>query len=127
MFCHQEDRRTGDGGFHCAAAHPPPTLFRHDAAPEADNRPAQDLKQQKFTLEVEPTDLVSCRTPRAALTDPTWLPYCRRSDPPVLKQLSQISAVKEKISAEKGWDPKYQKLIYSGATDRTPPHMPRHS
>ncbi|KAG8416701.1 UV excision repair protein rad23 [Metarhizium acridum] len=25
-----------------------------------------------------------------------------------------ISAVKEKISAEKGWDPKHQKLIYSG-------------
>ncbi|KJZ78913.1 hypothetical protein HIM_01686 [Hirsutella minnesotensis 3608] len=42
----------------------------------------RDLKQQKFTLEVEPTD--------------------------------QISAVKEKISAEKGWEPKYQKLIYSG-------------
>ncbi|OAA67463.1 UV excision repair protein Rad23 [Cordyceps fumosorosea ARSEF 2679] len=42
----------------------------------------RDLKQQKFTLEVEPTDL--------------------------------ISAVKEKISAEKGWEPKHQKLIYSG-------------
>ncbi|PHH88760.1 hypothetical protein CDD83_7080 [Cordyceps sp. RAO-2017] len=42
----------------------------------------RDLKQQKFTLEVEPTD--------------------------------QILAVKEKISGEKGWDPKYQKLIYSG-------------
>ncbi|KFG83147.1 nucleotide excision repair protein RAD23 [Metarhizium anisopliae] len=42
----------------------------------------RDLKQQKFVLEVEPTDL--------------------------------ISAVKEKISGEKGWDPKHQKLIYSG-------------
>ncbi|KAM0246486.1 hypothetical protein ACHAQJ_010187 [Trichoderma viride] len=42
----------------------------------------RDLKQQKFVLDVEPTD--------------------------------QISAVKEKISAEKGWDPKTQKLIYSG-------------
>ncbi|KAL7798448.1 XPC-binding domain-containing protein [Trichoderma ceciliae] len=42
----------------------------------------RDLKQQKFVLDVEPTD--------------------------------QISAVKEKISAEKGWDPKSQKLIYSG-------------
>ncbi|GJN68851.1 UV excision repair protein (RadW) [Purpureocillium lilacinum] len=42
----------------------------------------RDLKQQKFTLEVEPSDL--------------------------------ISAVKEKISGEKGWDPKHQKLIYSG-------------
>ncbi|CAM1505499.1 Fc.00g111360.m01.CDS01 [Cosmosporella sp. VM-42] len=42
----------------------------------------KDLKQQKFTLDVEPTDL--------------------------------ISAVKEKISGEKGWDPKQQKLIYSG-------------
>ncbi|RDA83488.1 hypothetical protein CP532_7042 [Ophiocordyceps camponoti-leonardi (nom. inval.)] len=42
----------------------------------------KDLKQQKFTVEVEPTDL--------------------------------ISAVKEKISADKGWDPKHQKLIYSG-------------
>ncbi|POR34059.1 UV excision repair protein rhp23, partial [Tolypocladium paradoxum] len=42
----------------------------------------RDLKQQKFTLEVEPTDL--------------------------------IFAVKEKISGEKGWDPKHQKLIYSG-------------
>ncbi|ATY60398.1 UV excision repair Rad23 [Cordyceps militaris] len=49
---------------------------------EADHWLAQDLKQQKFTLEVEPADL--------------------------------ISAVKEKISAEKGWDPKHQKLIYSG-------------
>ncbi|RCI17184.1 hypothetical protein L249_2164 [Ophiocordyceps polyrhachis-furcata BCC 54312] len=42
----------------------------------------KDLKQQKFTVEVEPTDL--------------------------------ISTVKEKISADKGWDPKHQKLIYSG-------------
>ncbi|KAK2592172.1 UV excision repair protein rad23 [Conoideocrella luteorostrata] len=42
----------------------------------------RDLKQQKFALEVEPTDT--------------------------------ISAVKEKISGEKGWDPKHQKLIYSG-------------
>ncbi|KAI9166815.1 UV excision repair protein [Paramyrothecium foliicola] len=42
----------------------------------------RDLKQQKFTLDVEPTDL--------------------------------ISAVKEKIAAEKGWDAKHQKLIYSG-------------
>ncbi|KAF5670746.1 UV excision repair Rad23 [Fusarium heterosporum] len=42
----------------------------------------KDLKQQKFTLDVEPSEL--------------------------------ISAVKEKISAEKGWDPKLQKLIYSG-------------
>lgn len=33
----------------------------------------------------------------------------------------QISAVKQKISDEKGWDPKLQKLIYSGSTppDRT--------
>lgn len=42
----------------------------------------KDLKQQKFTLDVEPSEL--------------------------------ISGVKEKISAEKGWDPKLQKLIYSG-------------
>ncbi|WKT42782.1 UV excision repair protein Rad23 [Fusarium oxysporum f. sp. vasinfectum] len=42
----------------------------------------KDLKQQKFTLDVEPSEL--------------------------------ISAVKEKISAEKGWEPKLQKLIYSG-------------
>lgn len=41
----------------------------------------KDLKQQKFTIEVEPTDL--------------------------------ISAVKQRISEEKGWDPKEQKLIYS--------------
>ncbi|TLD26527.1 hypothetical protein PspLS_04897 [Pyricularia sp. CBS 133598] len=42
----------------------------------------KDLKQQKFVIEVEPTDL--------------------------------ISAVKQKISEERGWDPKLQKLIYSG-------------
>ncbi|WYZ40687.1 hypothetical protein EsH8_IV_001028 [Colletotrichum jinshuiense] len=42
----------------------------------------KDLKQQKFTLDVEPTDL--------------------------------ISVVKQKIAGEKGWDPKDQKLIYSG-------------
>ncbi|VUC26442.1 unnamed protein product [Clonostachys rosea] len=42
----------------------------------------KDLKQQKFSLDAEPTDL--------------------------------ISSLKEKISAEKGWDPKHQKLIYSG-------------
>ncbi|KAH6888632.1 XPC-binding domain-containing protein [Thelonectria olida] len=42
----------------------------------------KDLKQQKFTLEVDASE--------------------------------KISAVKEKISAEKGWDPKLQKLIYSG-------------
>ncbi|KAK4158428.1 XPC-binding domain-containing protein [Chaetomidium leptoderma] len=42
----------------------------------------KDLKQQKFVLDVEPTDL--------------------------------ISAVKQRISEERGWDPKLQKLIYSG-------------
>ncbi|KAH6624578.1 XPC-binding domain-containing protein [Chaetomium sp. MPI-SDFR-AT-0129] len=42
----------------------------------------KDLKQQKFVLEVEPSDL--------------------------------ISAVKQRISEERGWDPKLQKLIYSG-------------
>ncbi|GAB1320231.1 UV excision repair protein rad23 [Madurella fahalii] len=42
----------------------------------------KDLKQQRFTLDVEPTDLVS--------------------------------AVKQRISDERGWDPKQQKLIYSG-------------
>ncbi|KAK4123089.1 UV excision repair protein Rad23 [Parathielavia appendiculata] len=42
----------------------------------------KDLKQQKFVLDVEPTDL--------------------------------ISSVKQKISEERGWDPKLQKLIYSG-------------
>ncbi|KAL2201019.1 XPC-binding domain-containing protein [Corynascus similis CBS 632.67] len=42
----------------------------------------KDLKQQKFVLDVEPTDLVS--------------------------------AVKQRISEERGWDPKHQKLIYSG-------------
>nr|POF17584.1 uv excision repair protein rhp23 [Quercus suber] len=42
----------------------------------------KDLKQQKFTIDAEPTET--------------------------------IGAVKEKISAEKGWDPSTQKLIYSG-------------
>ncbi|KAK4175015.1 XPC-binding domain-containing protein [Triangularia setosa] len=42
----------------------------------------KDLKQQKFTIEFEPTDL--------------------------------ISTVKQKLSEEQGWDPKLQKLIYSG-------------
>ncbi|KAK5652487.1 hypothetical protein OQA88_10389 [Cercophora sp. LCS_1] len=42
----------------------------------------KDLKQQRFVLEVEPTDL--------------------------------ISAVKARIAEERGWDPKLQKLIYSG-------------
>lgn len=42
----------------------------------------KDLKQQKFTIEAEPSD--------------------------------SIGSVKEKISAEKGWDPSTQKLIYSG-------------
>ncbi|KAI0603165.1 XPC-binding domain-containing protein [Biscogniauxia sp. FL1348] len=42
----------------------------------------KDLKQQRFTLDVEPTDL--------------------------------ISSVKQRIQEEKGWDPKAQKLIYSG-------------
>ncbi|KAK5990190.1 UV excision repair protein rhp23 [Cladobotryum mycophilum] len=42
----------------------------------------RDLKQQKFVLDVEPTDL--------------------------------ISSVKARIAEEKGWDPKTQKLIYSG-------------
>ncbi|KAK0673956.1 XPC-binding domain-containing protein [Cercophora samala] len=42
----------------------------------------KDLKQQKFTIEFEPTDL--------------------------------ISAVKQKLSEEHGWDPALQKLIYSG-------------
>ncbi|KAK1473228.1 UV excision repair protein Rad23 [Colletotrichum cuscutae] len=57
----------------------------------------KDLKQQKFTLDVEPTDLVRPH------------PHFRlRDDPP------QISIVKQKIAGEKGWDPKDQKLIYSG-------------
>ncbi|KAJ3474609.1 hypothetical protein NLG97_g9763 [Lecanicillium saksenae] len=56
----------------------------------------RDLKQQKFTLDVEPTDLVS------------W-PHRERG-----ASASPFSAVKEKISGEKGWDPKHQKLIYSG-------------
>lgn len=44
--------------------------------------PFRDLKQQKFTIEAEPSET--------------------------------IGAVKRKISAEKGWDPSTQKLIYSG-------------
>ncbi|TID02282.1 UV excision repair protein rhp23 [Colletotrichum higginsianum] len=65
--------------WHCASLRP-----RRLARASADNfGPSyQDLKQQKFTLDVEPTDLVS--------------------------------AVKQKIAGEKGWDPKDQKLIYSG-------------
>lgn len=46
-------------------------------------------------------------TPRHPPPPPGRIP---RTDDP----LQQISAVKEKISAEKGWDPKLQKLIYSG-------------
>ncbi|SPQ22859.1 79e62e27-709f-44b5-bae2-d17f318116fa [Thermothielavioides terrestris] len=42
----------------------------------------KDLKQQRFTIDAEPTELVS--------------------------------ALKQKISDERGWDPKLQKLIYSG-------------
>ncbi|KAK4239876.1 XPC-binding domain-containing protein [Achaetomium macrosporum] len=42
----------------------------------------KDLKQQRFTIEAEPTELVS--------------------------------SLKQKISDERGWDPKLQKLIYSG-------------
>ncbi|KAK3071302.1 UV excision repair protein rad23 [Teratosphaeriaceae sp. CCFEE 6253] len=42
----------------------------------------KDLKQQKFTIDAEPTET--------------------------------IGAVKQKISAEKGWEPSQQKLIYSG-------------
>ncbi|KUI59535.1 UV excision repair protein rhp23 [Cytospora mali] len=42
----------------------------------------KDLKQQKFVIDCEPTDL--------------------------------ISTVKQKISDEKGWDPKLQKLIHAG-------------
>nr|OQO18852.1 hypothetical protein B0A51_15446 [Rachicladosporium sp. CCFEE 5018] len=42
----------------------------------------KDLKQQKFTLDAEPTDT--------------------------------IASLKSKISAEKGWEPSSQKLIYSG-------------
>ncbi|KAI1398442.1 UV excision repair protein Rad23 [Hypoxylon fuscum] len=42
----------------------------------------KELSNQKFTLDVEPTDL--------------------------------ISALKQKVSEEKGWDPKALKLIYSG-------------
>ncbi|KAL2017683.1 hypothetical protein VTK56DRAFT_1843 [Thermocarpiscus australiensis] len=42
----------------------------------------KDLKQQKFTIDVEPSD--------------------------------PISTLKQKISEERGWDPKLQKLIYSG-------------
>lgn len=42
----------------------------------------KDLKQQKFTIEADPSE--------------------------------KIGQVKEKISAEKGWEPSTQKLIYSG-------------
>lgn len=51
------------------------------------------------------------------------LPCCLSEGQPPIRSLAankclleQISAVKEKISAEKGWDPKSQKLIYSGLT-----------
>ncbi|KAM7204016.1 hypothetical protein V8F20_003714 [Naviculisporaceae sp. PSN 640] len=59
-----------------------PSIAKGEEPHEEAKLVAVDLKQQKFTLDVEPTDL--------------------------------ISAVKQKICDEHGWDPKTQKLIYSG-------------
>lgn len=101
---------------------------------ETDSPRLQDLKQQKFTLEVEPTDLVSCppTSPKPCQPAPqlSFRLTVLASGPHSTqirdtKQALQISAVKEKISGEKGWDPKQQKLIYSGAVARTPrPNAP---
>lgn len=54
------------------------------------------------------------RTLRAGMPTPRHPPPPPVRTPRTDDSLQQISAVKEKISAEKGWDPKLQKLIYSG-------------
>lgn len=68
----------------------------------------QDLKQQKFTIDAEPTDTV-----RAWLT--------RNHKPSSLLTIpAQIAQVKEKVAAEKGWEASTQKLIYSGMLAPSP-------
>lgn len=61
----------------------------------------QDLKQQKFTIEAEPTETVRSKSARSC-------------PPPLMCAGDQIAQVKEKVAAEKGWDAAQQKLIYSG-------------
>jgi len=61
------------------------------------------LKQQKFTIDAEPSETVSCYQSHLCIP-PTDIDV-------------QIAQVKEKIAAEKGWEASQQKLIYSGALD----------
>lgn len=59
----------------------------------------QDLKQQKFTINAEPSDTV-CAPTKQMSRQKLILP--------------QILDVKQKIAGEKGWEVPTQKLIYSG-------------
>ena len=60
----------------------------------------EDLKQQKFVIEAEPSETVR-------------IYISQLQDTPATNFL-QIGEVKSKISSEKGWEPSTQKLIYSG-------------
>ncbi|TPX14292.1 uncharacterized protein E0L32_005488 [Thyridium curvatum] len=71
----------------------------------------KDLKQQKFIIECEPSETVRenpTQTLRSTLLPELGMIFN------ILTITLQIAAVKQKISEERGWDPKHQKLIYSG-------------
>lgn len=58
---------------------------------------------------------------RTWYVDPAWVPAAVfRVRPQLTQNVPQISAVKDKIFNEKGWDPKQQKLIYSGTLRLSP-------
>lgn len=71
----------------------------------------QDLKQQKFQIEVEPFETVSTSTASSAPRDSlSKALFGLQAD----ECNEQILQVKEKIQNEKGWEASTQKLIYSG-------------
>ena len=74
----------------------------------------QDLKQQKFVIEAEPSETVRKYISAA---EQRWRVVIHKILEADLGHL-QVGQVKEKISNEKGWEAGQQKLIYSGMCAR---------
>ena len=77
----------------------------------------QDLKQQKFQIEVEPSETVSTLTASSATQDSLSKALFRLLADACNEQILQV---KEKIQSEKGWEAGTQKLIYSGIQTSLP-------
>lgn len=75
---------------------------------------SQDLKQQKFVIEAEPSETVCIQYPRNT-SEGHQSNTVDTSSLLTAGIAEQIGEVKEKITKEKGWEASTQKLIYSGA------------